>query len=60
MEKHRKTLTLNKMGELINDVVEKYTKHLSTPVSLKLPKLKKINSSKNKEKIEIPKLKKVI
>ena len=51
------------MTEILNKLVKKYTstiKPSSTPVQVKLPKLKKVGESKNEApKIKLPKLKKV-
>ena len=58
MRDNRKKYTLDKMAELLNKVVDKYTEHLSTPTQLKLPKLKKVNSGEP-PKIKLPKLKKI-
>ena len=60
MRQNRKQFTLKEMSKLINSVVEKRTSGLPSQVSLKLPKLKKINSdSQNIKKIKLPKLKKI-
>ncbi len=42
MRKNREKYTLDKMSHLICKIIDKYTKQISTPVSLNLPKLKKI------------------
>ena len=61
MNVNREKFTHKKMTELLNNVVDKYTEHIPSQVSLNLPKLKKVGSSENKElpKIKLPKLKKV-
>ena len=60
MRKNKKIYTLDKMAELLDKIIDKYTSHLSTPVSLNLPKLKKTDSSKSTPpQIKLPKLKKV-
>ncbi len=59
MRKNRKKYTLDKMTELLNEIIDKYTKHLSTAVQLNLPKLKKVEK-KESQKIKLPKLKKII
>ena len=58
MRDNRKKYTLDKMAELLNTIVEKYTKQLSTAVQLNLPKLKRVEK-KESQKIKLPKLKKV-
>ncbi len=58
MRDNRKKYTLNKMAELLCEVVDKYTGLLSTPTQLKLPKLKKVKDSEP-SKIKLPKLKKI-
>jgi len=58
MRDNRKKYTLNKMTELLNEVVDKYVKHLDGPTQLNLPKLKKVGGNAL-PKIELPKLKKV-
>jgi len=40
--RNRSKFTLAKMGELLNQVVDDRTQHIAQPVSLNLPKLKKI------------------
>ena len=57
-EKNREKFTLNKMSEKLNEIIESYTKHLSTEVGLNLPKLKKRNE-KDGSKLKLPKLNKV-
>ncbi|MAH46850.1 hypothetical protein CMI37_13555 [Candidatus Pacearchaeota archaeon] len=60
MRKNKKIYTLDKMAQLLDKIIDKYTSHLSTPVSLNLPKLKKTDSSKSTPpQIKLPKLKKV-
>jgi glycosyltransferase involved in cell wall biosynthesis len=61
MHVNRNKFTLNKMSELLNSIVEKYTKNLPSQVQLNLPKLKKINKNeeKNLPKLKLPKLKKI-
>jgi glycosyltransferase involved in cell wall biosynthesis len=58
MNINREKFTHTKMTELLNEVVNKYTKDIPTQVELKLPKLKKIGNNKSKP-VELPKLKKV-
>jgi glycosyltransferase involved in cell wall biosynthesis len=58
MRDNRKKYTLNNMTELLNEVVDKYVKHLDGPTQLNLPKLKKVGENKS-PKIKLPKLKKV-
>jgi glycosyltransferase involved in cell wall biosynthesis len=60
MSINRDKFTHKKMTELLNNIVDKYTKDLPSQVGLKLPKLKK--ASKNIDEsplLELPKLKKV-
>jgi glycosyltransferase involved in cell wall biosynthesis len=59
MNVNRKFRTYKKMAELLNQIVEKSTQHISTEVGLKLPKLKKVISDVKPPKIKLPKLKKV-
>ena len=61
MYSNRDKFTHKKMTELLNNIVDKYTDSIPSQVSLNLPKLKKVESSENKElpKIKLPKLKKV-
>ena len=59
MYENRNKFTLNKMSELLNEVVSKYTKDMPSQVQLKLPKLKKVGGDKVPPKIKLPKLKKV-
>jgi len=59
MRENRKKYTLNKMAELLNKIVDKYTEHLSSSVQLNLPKLKKVGK-KELPKIKLSKLKKII
>ena len=58
---NRDKFTYKKMTELLNNIVDKYTENIPSQVNLNLPKLKKVESSENKElpKIKLPKLKKV-
>ena len=58
MRDNRKKYTLDKMAELLNEVIDKYIKQLPSSVQLKLPKLKKIEKEKL-PKIKLPKLKRV-
>ena len=60
MHHNREKFTHEKMTELLNDVVDKYTKDLPSQVQLKLPKLKKVGEGKSElPKMKLPKLKKV-
>ena len=61
MDINRNKFTHKKMTELLNNIVDKYTESIPSQVNLNLPKLKKVESSENKElsKIKLPKLKKV-
>ena len=59
MRENRKKYTLNKMAELLNKIVDKYTEHLPSSVQLNLPKLKKVGK-KELPKIKLSKLKKII
>ena len=47
MRKNRKKFTMNEMSRIINSTVEKYTSALPSQVGFKLPKLKKIDKSKD-------------
>ena len=49
------------MSVKLDEIVEKYTSHLSTQVSLNLPKLKKVekDSGDSLPSIKLPKLKKI-
>tara|TARA_R110001583_G_scaffold19175_5_gene75332 strand:+ start:1177 stop:2535 length:1359 start_codon:yes stop_codon:yes gene_type:complete len=57
MVENRNKFTLNKMTEKLDGILEQYTKHISTQVQMKLPKLKK--KTENKSKLKLPKLKKI-
>ena len=57
MRDNREKFTHKKMTELLNKIVDKYSKNIPTQVGLNLPKLKKIKN--NKSQIKLPKLKKV-
>jgi septum formation topological specificity factor MinE len=59
MNINREKFTHTKMTELLNEVVDRYIESIPSQVSIKLPKLKSINSSTEKPKIKLPKLKKV-
>ena len=59
MHHNREKFTHEKMTELLNEVMDKYTDKLPSQVGLKLPKLKKINNKSEPPKIKLPKLKKV-
>ena len=60
MDINRGKFNYKKMAKLLNEVVDKYTKNLSTQVNLNLPKLKKVSETKSEPpKIKLPKLKKV-
>ena len=57
---NRKKYTLDKMSELFNKIIDDYTKHIATLMSLKLPKLKKVENNKSDiPTITLPKLKKL-
>jgi hypothetical protein len=58
MDVNREKFTHKKMTELLNGIVDKYTKDIATEVGLRLPKLKKVGGD-NTPKIKLPKLKKV-
>jgi len=60
MNINREKFTHKKMTELLNEVVDKYTKDLPSQVQLKLPKLKKVAINTDHSKIKLPKLKKTI
>ena len=48
------------MTELLNNIVDEYTKDIPSQVGLKLPKLRKVDDNKSEPpKIKLPKLKKV-
>ena len=57
MTKNRSKFTLNKMTEKLDEILEQYTKHMSTEVKMQLPKLKK--KTEDKSKLQLPKLKKM-
>ena len=60
MKKNRKLFTLKKMSERLNEMTNSYVNHQqSSQVSLKLPKLKKVDESANKALPKLPKLKKI-
>ena len=60
MKINQDKFTLNKMGEKLNEIMEKYTKDAPQQVGLKLPKLKKVASeTTDTQQIKLPKLKKV-
>ena len=59
MDINRNKVTLNKMSEKLNNIVDEYTQNIPTQVNLNLPKLKKIDSKKESSNIKLPKLKKV-
>ena len=58
MSINRNKFTHSKMTELLNNVVDKYTKDMPTQVGITLPKLKKSTPSKTTPAIKLPKLKK--
>ena len=51
---------MNEMSRILNSIVERYTSSLPSQVGFKLPKLKKIDNSKDTKKIKLPKLKKIV
>ena len=55
MDINVKKFSLEKMSEKLGDILSKYVKDAPQPVSLKLPKLKRVENSKPK----LTKLKKV-
>jgi len=61
MEDNRNTFTLKKMSEKFDEIMEKYTKNISSQVSLNLPKLKKVDKDEKPSlpKLNLPKLNKV-
>ena len=68
MNINRKKFTHTKMTELLNQIVNKYTGNMPSQVQLQLPKLKKVDASKQPQvdlediksnQIKLPKLKKV-
>ena len=60
MYENREKFTHQKMTELLDEIVSKYTQGMVSHTALKLPKLKKVNTNKNETpKIKLPKLKKV-
>ena len=60
MRKVRSKYTQQKMDELLNEIIDKYTEHIASAVALKLPKLKKIDDNKpNIPKIKLPRLEKI-
>jgi glycosyltransferase involved in cell wall biosynthesis len=58
MYENKDKFTLKKMVDKFDEIMEKYTSHLSSQVQLKLPKLKKVGDNKLPQ-IKLPKLKKV-
>ena len=58
MYENREKFTLDKMVEKLDEIMKKYTDNMPSQVQLKLPKLKKVESSEL-PKIKLPKLKKV-
>ena len=50
MYKNREDLTLNKMADRLNKIVDNYVKDVPTQVSIKLPKLKKVKSKTRTER----------
>ncbi len=61
MEENREKFTLNKMTEKFDVIMEKYTKNISSQVSLNLPKLTKVKKDEKPSlpKLNLPKLNKV-
>jgi len=59
-KKNRRKFSLKAMATEFNNIIDAVLKEIPQPVSLKLPKLKKVDSdSKQPSKIKLPKLKKV-
>tara|TARA_Y100001963_G_scaffold45257_1_gene63808 strand:+ start:603 stop:1973 length:1371 start_codon:yes stop_codon:yes gene_type:complete len=58
MDINRDKFTHSKMTELLNKIVDNYTKDVPTQVGLQLPKLKRVNDE-GTPKIKLPKLKRV-
>jgi len=58
MNTNRNKFTRNNMTKLLEEILDKHTKNISSEVKLKLPKLKKVKS--DNKKINLPKLKKVV
>ena len=63
-EKNTKKFTLSNMSNKLKEIMDKYTSHItadnSSPVSLKLPKLKKVKKDDNSmPSLKLPKLKKI-
>ena len=58
---NRRKYSLNKMAEKFNKILDDVLVSIPSPVNLKLPKLKKVDSEKSKSQtiIKLPKLKKV-
>jgi len=54
-----KKFSHTKMTQDLEKLIEKYCSNISSPVQLKLPKLKKIDEKSELPKIKLPKLKKV-
>jgi len=58
MSENRDKFTLNKMTKKLDEIVNKYLKEAPQQVSIKLPKLKKVDENKTElPKIKLPKLK---
>jgi predicted nucleic acid-binding Zn ribbon protein len=58
MRYNREKFTYQKMLELVNKVIGKYTKDIATPVSLNLPKLQKTSNNPSPE-LKLPSLKRI-
>jgi glycosyltransferase involved in cell wall biosynthesis len=56
--KNRRNMSLKKMAEKFNKILDDVLQGIPQPVTLNLPKLKKVNDKKD-TKIKLPKLKKV-
>ena len=58
---NRRKYSLNKMAEKFNKILDDVLVSIPSPVNLKLPKLKKVDSEKSKSQtiIKLPKLKKI-
>jgi glycosyltransferase involved in cell wall biosynthesis len=59
MKKNVEKFSLENMTKKFDEIMEKYTKDMPQQVSLNLPKLKKVDKTKAKPVMELPKLKKV-
>ena len=60
MKNNKSKFTLNNMSADLDKMMDKYTSSIPSQVNLNLPKLKKVNNTKNDlTKLKLPKLKKV-